>query len=111
MSNNIFGGKIDILKQERLVPIEMHNYNGQRDAITNSVRGSPRRRVEVLSTDEIKRLMLMKQNTNVDEVDKNMSHIKVIEIAPGFRYGVDTREYYPKKRAPVGCSVSDMAGY
>jgi len=35
--------------------------------------------------------------------------LKVVTIAPGFVYGVDTREYYPKKNVHTGPSISNMA--
>jgi len=46
---------------------------------------------------------------NTFDKEDDPKFMKVVTIAPGFVYGVDTREYNPKKNIPTGPSISDIA--
>lgn len=63
------------------------------------------------TVEEIKRKIKTKEITFVTTFNEedDPKFIKVVTMAPGFVYGVDTRTYYPKKNVPVGPSISDMS--
>jgi hypothetical protein len=62
--------------------------------------------------EEIKKQLIASKKTTGDtsDEDEGSEFIKVVTMAPGFVYGVDTREYHPKKNVQVGPSISDMSG-
>lgn len=67
----------------------------------------------VPTIEEIKKKLIaakIKSEKTFDEDEDESKFIKVVTIAPGLVYGVDTREYYPKKNVQVGPSISDMSG-
>ncbi len=79
--------------------ISMENFMRPALSNLNSIEGIKRK---------IKTGKITFHNTFDDEED-DPKYIKVITMAPGFVYGVDTRKYYPKKNVPVGPSISDMS--
>lgn len=113
INNNLFGGIFDKLNN----PIETMNmydtFYKTKDVKINRTKRKeqPMKMNKARTIEEIEQMLITRKFVEDDTFDDedNPKFMKSVTMAPGFVYGVDTRQYYPKKNIPVGPGISDMS--
>ena len=120
INNNLIGGIVDI--HNPIEALDMRNKmnlfqfdrtTGKTNVLNKDLKKDSQKdkKIKARTIEEIEQMLLTRKIVNDDKFDEDndSNFVKVVTMAPGFVYGVDTREYYPTKNVPVGPSISDMS--